>query len=444
VSRQSRTLRAFASAGFRVWFGAALASQLGIWVQRIAQDWMVFAELTAHDAVAVGLVAALQLAPPLLLLPLTGRAADRFDTRRVLVVAQAVMAAISVALALLALSDTAQLWQMYVLAGLHGCAAAFDAPARQSFVSELVPARDVPNAVGLISTAMNIARLGGPALAGLLTVLVGAGWVFLLAGGAFVGALIGLCFVRRAGAGPQSGLGVSASTPSGRAPVLRYLRTRPDLLAMFAMVLVLGLFGPNITLFASAMAVHFGFGAEAFGLLSSAQAIGAIVAAVLAGRAERPARNTLIGSSAGFGAALLLGALSPTIWWFAFTLALLGAALQLFLNTAGAFIQLSTPPHFRGRMVALFLASSMALAPVGSVILGMVVNGWGAPAALVVTGVAAFVSSGVGVGYLVIFRRLRLRRDRSTRFGLTMRIEKPAEPVTFYGFEEQKINVSET
>lgn len=216
-------------------------------------------------------------------------------------------------------------------------------------------------------------------------------------------------------------------------PGLRYVRTRPDLIVILCMALVLGLFGPNITLFASAMAVRFGYGAEAFGLLSSAMAIGAIATAVLTGRAERPNRNMLIWSTAGFGVTLLAGAIAPTIWWFGLALVFLGGTLQVFLNTAHAFIQLTTPPGLRGRVLALFIAVSIALAPLGSVILGMVVNGWGAPAALVLTSISAFASSLLAVVYLIAFRGLRVRRAPAARVGFAFRVENPSAPVSYYG-----------
>jgi MFS family permease len=422
-------LRSFAIVNFRVWFVGAFVSNLGIWLQRTTQDWVVLTVLTDGDAMAVGITTALQLAPQLLLLPLTGLAADRINTRRLLMITQSTMGVLGLAMAAIMLTGYAQLWQMYLLALLHGCAAAFDGPARQSFVSELVGRGDVANAVALSSTAMNIARLGGPALAGVLIAAVGGGWVFLGTGIAFLSVLWCLRLVR-----PED------FRPAGPAPQrfelaggLRYLRTRPDLIVIVMMAMVLGIFGPSLSMLTATMAVHFGYGAELFGLLSTCIAVGAILAALLSASVEYPRRNVLIYSSALFGAGLLAGGFAPNIWLFGLALVILGGGLQLFLNTAHSFIQLTTAPEVLGRVLAIFIAATLALSPVGSIVLGWIADQWGAPTALIVTSVSVFVSTLIAIVYLIAFRRLRLRRAPDRRVGFALRLESPTPPVTYYG-----------
>lgn len=379
-------------------------------------------QLTEHNAVAVGITTALQMLPQLLLLPLTGLAADRLDPRKLIMATQSTMGVLGLAMGSLTLSGHVQLWHMYGFALLLGCASAFDAPARQSFVSELVNPGDVANAVSLNSTAVNFARMGAPALAGVLTATVGSAWVFLATGVAFIAVLRCLRLVRPEHLEARSRL---AHDTRGIVGGFRYVRTRVDLMVIMIMAMILGLFGPNFALFTSTMAVWYGYGAEVFGALNTAIAIGAITVAVASARAERPERNMLIYSSAAFGVSLLLGAVAPNVWVFGVTLVLLGAGLQLFMNTAHAFIQITVAPAVRGRVLALFIAGSMTLSPIGAPILGWVANTWGPPAALVTTGVSVLLASLFAVGYLVAFRGLRLRRPPGRRFGLVLRLERP-------------------
>ena len=165
---------------YRIWFVGALISNVGTWMQRTAQDWLVFAHLTAHDAGAVGITMALQLGPQLFLAPVAGLVADRFNRKRLLVLTQSAMALLSAGLGILVVTGAAQLWHVYAFALMLGVVSALDAPVRQTFVSELVQDDYLPNAVALNSASFNVARMIGPAVAGVLTAVVGPGWVFLI------------------------------------------------------------------------------------------------------------------------------------------------------------------------------------------------------------------------------------------------------------------------
>jgi MFS family permease len=160
--------RALSIFNFRVWTAGALVSNIGTWMQRVAQDWLVLTQLTHHDASAVGIVMALQFAPQLLLLPWTGLAADRFNQRKLLMVTQATMGVLALALGVLTIAGSVRLWHVYVFAFLFGSAAALDAPVRQTFVAELVGDEHLHNAVALNSTSFNAGRMVGPAVAGLV------------------------------------------------------------------------------------------------------------------------------------------------------------------------------------------------------------------------------------------------------------------------------------
>jgi MFS family permease len=277
--------RVLSSYNYRVWAAGALVSNIGTWMQRIAQDWLVLTQLTNHDASAVGIVMGLQFAPQLLLLPWTGLAADRFNQRKLLMLTQATMGLLALILGVLTIEGVTRLWHVYVFAFLSGSAAALDAPVRQTFVAELVGDEHLPNAVALNSTSFNAARMIGPALAGLLIARVGTGWAFLINGISFAGVLISMSLFRVSELQPS----VRASrAPGGFMKGFRYVWGRADLRAIMIMLFLIGTFGLNFPIFISTMAVKvFHSDAKGFGLLSSIMAVGTISGALLAaGRAN--------------------------------------------------------------------------------------------------------------------------------------------------------------
>src|ERR1700742_207554 len=193
-----RTFRSLRNFNYRVWAAGALVSNVGTWMQRTAQDWLVLTQLTHHSALAVGVVMGLQFGPQLLLLPWTGFVADHFNQRKLLLATQATMGVLALALGALTVTGVVQLWHVYVFAFLFGSAAAFDAPVRQTFVAELVGDEDLYNAVALNSTSFNAARMIGPAVSGVLIAAIGTGWAFLLNGASFIAVLMSLALLRAA------------------------------------------------------------------------------------------------------------------------------------------------------------------------------------------------------------------------------------------------------
>ena len=200
------TFRSLNSFNYRVWAGGAIVSNIGTWMQRTAQDWLVLTQLTHHNATAVGVVMALQFGPHLLLLPFTGFAADHLDRRKLLIATQAALGMLALGLGILTVAGWVQLWHVYLFAFLLGSVSAFDAPARQTFVAELVGETDLSNAVALNSTSFNAARMIGPAIAGVLIASVGTGWVFLINAASFVAVLCSLGFLRVSEFHQSSGL----------------------------------------------------------------------------------------------------------------------------------------------------------------------------------------------------------------------------------------------
>ena len=401
----SGTFRSLANFNYRVWSAGGIVSNVGTWMQRTAQDWIVLTELTHNNATAVGIVMSLQFGPQVLLLPITGYAADHFDRRRILFATQAGMGLLALGLGLLTVLGWVQLWHVYVFAFLQGCVAAFDAPARQTFVSELVAEEHLSNAVALNSASFNIARMVGPAIAGILIAGVGTGWVFLINAVSFAAVLGSLCLMR-----PQElRLGARAKRgPGALAEGFRYVGKRPGLLAILGMLFLVGTFGLNFPIFISTMSVKvFHAGAQQYGVLSSIMAIGSVTGALLAAGRPRPHIGLLLGSALLFGAGLSLAAVMPLYVLFAATLVVIGVAAQTFTTSTMGLVQMSTEPAMRGRVMAIVMAIALGGTPLGAPIVGWVADRFGPRFSLGVGAAAGFAAAIVGVVYLFKYRSLR-------------------------------------
>ena len=401
------TFRSLRNPSYRTWAAGSLVSNIGTWVQRTAQDWLVLTQLTHHNATSLGVVMALQFGPHIVLLPLTGAAADRFDRRRILIATQSALFALALTLGLLTLSGVVALWHVYVFALLLGCVTAFDAPASQTFVSQLVGDRDLSNAVGLNSASFNIARMVGPAIAGVLLASVGTGWAFVanaLSYLAVLGALWRLHAHRlRAGAhAPRANQGFVDG--------LRYVWQRPDLTAIMLMLLLIGTFGLNFTIFISTMVVSvFHEGAGRYGLLMSIMAVGTISGSLLAARRQQPRIEILLWSSAVFGAGCALAAIMPTYGLFGAMLTLIGVSALTFANSTNSLLQLGTEPAMRGRVMEMRLAIALGGTPIGAPVVGWVADTLGPRWALGVGAASGVAAAAVLLHYLARHRHLRLR-----------------------------------
>ncbi|HZV92440.1 MAG TPA: MFS transporter [Caldimonas sp.] len=383
---------------YRLWAAGAFVSNIGTWMQRTAQDWLVLTGLTHRSASAVGIVMALQFGPSLLLLPLTGLAADHLDRRKVLLVTQATMGTLAMCLGLLTVFGVVQLWHVYVFALLLGCTTAFDAPARQTFVSELVGTTDLANAVALNSTSFQGARMIGPAAAGLLIGAVGSGWAFLANAGSYAAVLCALAMLR------TGELHRTERPPLRRGSLaegLRYVGGRSDLKVVLAMLFLIATFGLNFAIFIATMAVSvFHVGADQYGLLTSMMAIGSVTGALLSARRAMPRIAVLVGGAAVFGVGCALGAAMPDYWLFGATLVLIGMASQTFMTTANSTIQLACDPPMRGRVMAIYLAIALGSTPIGAPIVGWVADAFGPRWALAVGAAAGLAAALVGWRYI--------------------------------------------
>jgi MFS family permease len=369
------TFRSLRSFNFRLWTVGSLVSNIGTWMQRVAQDWLVLTQLTHHDASALGIVMGLQFAPQLLFLPWTGSAADRLNQRKLLMLTQATMGVLAVVLGALTIAGVVRLWHVYVFAFLSGSAAALDAPVRQTFVAEMVGDADLPNAVALNSTSFNAAQMIGPAVAGLLIARVGIGWAFLLNGLSFAAVLISMSFFRL----PELRRSARAHrTTSGFREGLRYVWRKPDLRAILIMLFLIGTFGLNFPIFISTMAVNiFHSDARGFGLLSSIMAVGTLSGSLFAAGRQKPSLASLLAGAGIFGLGCTLAALAPGYWWFGAALVVIGAAGLIFTNGTNSIMQLSTEPAMRGRVMALRVGIALGGTPIGAPIVGWVANHFG-------------------------------------------------------------------
>ncbi|MDQ1527298.1 MAG: hypothetical protein QOG18_1911 [Microbacteriaceae bacterium] len=408
--------RSLSGFNYRVWAAGAIVSNVGTWMQRTAQDWIVLTQLTHNNALAVGIVMALQFGPQLLLLPLTGLVADRFSQRKILMTTQAIMGILGLALGILTITGAVQLWEVYVFALLLGCTAAFDAPARQTFVSQLVGKNNLSNAVALNSASFSAARMIGPAIAGLLVAVVGAGWVFLINALTFgaVLASLKLLRVRELQQSPRA-----ARKRGDFAEGFRYVWKRPDIMVILIMIFLIGTFGMNFPIFISTMArVQFHMGAAEFGVLSSIMAIGSVAGALLSANRDRPRMRFIFIAAGIFGIGCILAAVMPTFWTFGVALIVVGIASQTFMTTANGTVQLGTAPAVRGRVMAIYMAIFMGGTPIGAPFVGWVANQFGPRWGLGVAGASGVLALLVGAFWLIKYRGLRLHFD-ARRFSIS-------------------------
>lgn len=398
--------RSLRVANYRLWFAGALVSNIGAWMQRTAQDWIVLTELTDHDAAALGVTMALQFGPMLVLSPVAGLMADRFDRRRLLMVTQALSGTLALGLGVLVVLQVAQIWHVYAFSLALGIVTAIDGPVRQAFVSELVPDKDLANAVALNSTSFQSARLIGPAVAGVLVALIGAGPVFLANAVTFAAVLLALRFIRR------SELRHSPRLQRGKGQIrdgFRYVRSRPDILVVLAMVFLVGTFGFNFPIFIATMAtVEFHQGAAEFGLLSSVMAAGAVAGSLLAARRERVRLRVVSWAAASFGICTVLAALTPNEWTFAIALVLVGGSSLTMMSTANAYVQTTTSASMRGRVMALYLAIFAGGTPIGAPIVGWIANEFGPRWAMGAAAAAGLIAALVALVWMVSGRNLRV------------------------------------
>lgn len=416
----SPTFSSLAIRNYRIYATGSIISNIGTWLQNTAQAWLVL-QLTGSGS-ALGVAVALQLLPSLLFSPYAGVVADRLPKRILLGWMQLAMAIPAGFLGILAISGLAQAWHVYVIAFVFGTARAFEGPARQAFVSEMVDPARLTNAVALNSASFNSGRLIGPGLAGLLIALLGSGvqatgWVILLNAISFGFVVYALMIM--------DGTQLAPSPPvTSRKRAVRdgisYIRTRPDLMLLLTVVFFLGAFGMNFQITSALMATEvFNKGAGGFGVLGSILAIGSLAGALLAARRQQPRMRFIVGAGLAFAVAQTLSGLMPTYWTYAAILPFVGLSVLTTATTASALIQVTSIPSMRGRVVSLYMMVFLGSVPIGAPIIGWIGEYVGAREALVTSGLLSGL--GIGIAALLYARRHDLSSTVRLRSGAQRR-----------------------
>ena len=365
--------RAFRHRNFRILYPANAASNIGGWVQRIAQDWLVL-ELT-NSGFYLGLVTALQFAPVWFVSMPGGALADRFNKRKVLMATNFIAGLTSLSLGLLVITDSVQIWHVMVIAFALGLADATDKPVRQSFVSEMVGVTDMPNAVSLNSANFNFGRLLGPALSGLLIAAFGTGPAFLINAFTYVLVIIVMANIR------ESELFREPRTP-GPTTIregIKYVMARPDLFVVMSVIFFVTTFGLNFQLFNALMATKvFGKGVTTFGLMGTIIAIGSLSAALFSPRIEKYRSTKFVTTSAFFfGFALLIIAFMPTFETYILMLPIAGALALTTMIAANSTIQTNSDSAIRGRVLGIYQFVLLGGAPLVTPVLGLLSEAFG-------------------------------------------------------------------
>ncbi|MBL7627002.1 MFS transporter [Frankia sp. CN6] len=385
-----RPFRSLSVRNFRLFASGQVLSVCGTWMMVVAQDWLVL-ELTDDSASALGVVTALQFTPSLLLTLIGGRLADRYDKRLLLTVANLVSGALALALAALVLTGGVALWHIQLFALALGVVNAVEIPTRLAFVSEIVGPDLLPNASALSAAYFNVARVAGPALAGVLIAAFDTGPVMVINAVSYLATVVGLRRMR-----PEELHRVARSATGARVrDGLRYVVARGDLVLPLVLVAAVGLCAMNFQLTLPLLAkTVFHADAAMFGLLTAAFAAGSLAAALATtGRRSRPAAGLVNGSAFGFGLVMLVTGWAPNFAAAAAGLFATGFGAIFFSQAANHRIQLGSDPAFRGRLMAVYSTILMGTTPLGSLLVGLLAELADARAGMWFGGAAAMVAA---------------------------------------------------
>ncbi|WP_026360713.1 MFS transporter [Amycolatopsis nigrescens] len=371
---------------YRLYFTGQIISNVGTWMQRIAQDWLVFT-LSGNNPVALGIAVALQFTPTLLLSLWAGVLADRVDKRKLLMTLQAFNCLQAVTLGLLNVTGVVQLWHVYVLCIALGSLNAMEVPTRQSFVAEMVGRSQITNAVALNSTIFNMARIVGPAIAGFLITLVGTGWLFLANAASTLAVITGLLMMNP----DKLFRGPAVTRAKGQLREgLSYVRHRADLVTVMVLVFFVSTFGISFFTSLPIIAANvFHTAADGYGLLSTLLAVGTFAGALMSARRgsrREPRVRVLLLAALGLGLLEVVAAFMPSYLAFGIALVPLGYATMTFLNTANALVQTAVSPEMRGRVMGLYVLVLIGGNPIGGPMTGWMADAFGGRSPFVIGG----------------------------------------------------------
>ena len=436
----STTFRSLQVRNYRLFTSGQLVKLVGVWMMFTAQDWLVL-DLSGNSPGALGIVTALQFVPVLLLTLWGGKLADRYDKRKLLILANAVFAVTAIIFALLVASGVVVLWHVFLFALLLGIASSIETPVRQAFVSELVEFRLLPNALALSAATFNTARIAGPALAGVALALFQTGPVFLIATALSIAPIFSYWRMRPAELNRSGKRAEPGDTKI--ADGLKYVWRRQDLLLPIALMAAVGMIGFNFPVTLAALAkINFNAGPSSFGLLTTALAVGALGGALAgSGRRSRPGAYVVLGAALAFGVFEVAVGFAPN---FAVAMILLvptGFFSIYLAQAANHRVQMGVDAQYRGRVMALYVLVFLGTTPIGASLAGWWGEHFGVPSSLWVAGLICFAAAVVALGWqlrvsgdrfrLRVGRRPRLSLVRPERDGGTLEIEPepaPAEP----------------
>jgi MFS family permease len=375
-------------------------------MQRVAQDWLVL-ELTHNSGTALGITTGLQFAPMLLSM-YGGLIADRYSKRRILMATQALMGGLALVLGLLALTGVVRIWQVYLLAFALGMVTTVDNPTRQAFAVEMVGKNGMANAIALNSAVFNLARIVGPAAAGLVIAAVGTPMAFLINAASYGAVILGLKLMRpdelyQAPRAPRS--------PGQLRLTLDYVRARPQLWTTMLLVFFVATFGMNFQVTNALMSkAVFHTGASSFGLASTMFAVGALGGALVAARRSRPTLRLMVAMSFAFSVLEIATGLMPVFWMFALALIPVGLTMLTYTTASNSTTQLNTSAEMRGRVMGLYMMIFLGGTPLGSPLAGWIAEDFGPRISMISGGLISLVAT---IAVTCLLARMRGTHVRS-------------------------------
>ena len=397
ADRVGRTFASLQNRNYRWYFAGQGVSLVGTWMQSTTQAWLVLT--ITHSGTALGMVVALQTLPILLFGPVGGTIADRFGKYRILFWTQSLAGLQAGALAALELSGHLRLWELYLIACSLGFVNMVDNPTRQTFIVEMVGREQLANAVTLNSVMVNVARAIGPAVGGVLIATVGSGWCFLFNAASFAFVIVALTRIDRTRLEPAE------LAPRKRGQLVegfRYVAATPVLRNALAMMAIIGCLAYEFQVSVPLMARNvFHGGSQLYGLLNSAQGMGAVVGGLLVAGRPRTGPRRLVGTAAVFGVVMVGAALAPNAATEVVALLAVGAASVTFLALGNTTLQLAAEPSMRGRVMSLWSVAFLGSTPIGGPLVGLVAGTLGARFGL---GVGA---AAIGVAVVIGWRATR-------------------------------------
>jgi MFS family permease len=386
---------------FRLFATGQVISNTGTWMQRVAQDWLVL-QLTNGSGTAVGIATGLQFLPLLLFGLWGGMIADRYPKRRVLMVTQAAMGGLALVLGVLAVTGAVRPWHIYLLALGLGLATVVDNPTRQSFAIEMVGRDDLQNAIALNSAVFNLARITGPALAGVVISLVGIPVAFFLNATSYLTVILSLHRMRKSELRPAERV---ARAKGQLRQGLAYVRSRSDLMMTMVLMFFIATFGMNFQVTTALMSrLVFHTGPGRFGIASAVFALGALIGALVAARRTRTGMRLIIGTALAFGLLEAATGLMPDYWSFLALLVPTGIALISFTTLTNSSVQLSVPADMRGRVMGIYMLVFLGGTPLGSPLTGWIAEQFGTRVSIL-AGAVISIAATVAIAILVARRR---------------------------------------